>query len=246
MKFGGTSVGSAERMRVAAAIAAEQMARRPVVIVVSAMSKITDLLLDTLRHAEAGDRAGMEANLATLRERHIATCRELLPMERRADAESGIARLIAEFERIAGGMLLLGEMPPRSVDEAVAMGERLSALLIAECLNAEGTPAEAINAAEIVVTDAVFGNASPLMDPTRVKARASLTAAARERRYACRDRLQRGHCRWPAHYVGTRRIGFLGVDSFGRAGRRRAVDLDGCRWHYERRPAAGVKRRRAR
>jgi aspartate kinase len=174
MKFGGTSVGSAERMRVAAAIAAEQMARRPVVIVVSAMSKITDLLLDTLRHAEAGDRAGMEANLATLRERHIATCRELLPMERRADAESGIARLIAEFERIAGGMLLLGEMPPRSVDEAVAMGERLSALLIAECLNAEGTPAEAINAAEIVVTDAVFGNASPLMDPTRVKARARL------------------------------------------------------------------------
>jgi aspartokinase/homoserine dehydrogenase 1 len=181
MKFGGTSVGSAERMRVAAAIAAEQMARRPVVIVVSAMSKITDLLLDTLRHAEAGDRAGMEANLATLRERHIATCRDLLPVERQADAENGIARLMAEFERIAGGMLLLGEMPPRSVDEAVAMGERLSALLIAECLNAQGTPAEAINAAEIVVTDAVFGNASPLMDPTRAKARARLLPLIEDR-----------------------------------------------------------------
>src|SRR5579862_5749888 len=73
MKFGGTSVGSAERMRIAAAIAAEQMARRPVAIVVSAMSKITDLLLDTLRRAEAGDHMGLETNIVKLRERHIAT-----------------------------------------------------------------------------------------------------------------------------------------------------------------------------
>ena len=138
------------------------------------MSKITDLLLDTLRHAEAGDRAGLDSNIARLRERHLATCRELLPPERQAAAEAEIARLIAEFERIAGGMLMLSEMPPRSVDEAVAIGERLSALLIAAYLNANDTPAEAVNAAEIVVTDAVFGNASPLMEPTRAKARARL------------------------------------------------------------------------
>ncbi len=174
MKFGGTSVGSAERMRIAAAIAAEQMARRPVAIVVSAMSKITDLLLDTLRRAEAGDQIALKANVDQLRERHIATCRELLPPDRHAEAEGGIAHLIAEFERIAGGMLMLGEMPPRSVDEAVAIGERLSALLIAAYLNTQDAPAEAVNAAEIVVTDAVFGNASPLMEPTRHKARARL------------------------------------------------------------------------
>jgi aspartate kinase len=165
-------------MRVAAGIAAgtaaEREPRRPVVIVVSAMSKITDLLLDTLRRAEAGDQAGLAANLAKLRERHLATCHELLPPDRQQVAADGIAHLIAEFERIAGGMLMLNEMPPRSVDEAVAMGERLSALLIAEYLNAQGTPAEAVNAAEIVVTDTVFGNASPLMEPTRNKARARL------------------------------------------------------------------------
>ncbi len=174
MKFVGTSVGSAERMRIAAAISAEQKQHRPVVIVVSAMSKITDLLLDTMRHAEAGDAAGLEANIARLRERHVATCRELLPPERQEATEAGIARLIGEFERLAQGMLMLNEMPPRSVDEAVAAGERLSALLIAEHLNAQGTPAEAVNAAEIVVTDAFFGNASPLMEPTRVKAGARL------------------------------------------------------------------------
>jgi hypothetical protein len=51
------------------------------------------------------------------------------------------------------GMAMLNERPPRSVDEAVAAGERLSALLISEYLNAEGTPAEAVNAWEVVVTD---------------------------------------------------------------------------------------------
>jgi aspartokinase len=70
MKFGGTSVGSAERMRAAARLAARENQQRPVAVVVSAMSKITDLLLDTMRHAEAGDRAGMATNLAALRSRH--------------------------------------------------------------------------------------------------------------------------------------------------------------------------------
>src|SRR5271170_4183762 len=116
MKFGGTSVGSAERMRIAAGIAAGAGGepRRPVVMVVSAMSRITDLLFDTLRRAEAGNQAALKANIAALRERHLATCRDLLPPERQNEAAEGIAYLIAEFERIAGGMLMLSEMPPRS------------------------------------------------------------------------------------------------------------------------------------
>lgn len=174
MKFGGTSVGSAGRMRAAAALASRERRNRPVLVVVSAMSKITDLLLDTMRHAEAGDRAGIDANLSTLRSRHLEACRELLSEVRQGAAMAGLHGLIAEFERIVSGMVLLNERPPRSVDEAVAVGERLSALLVAECLNREGTPAAAVNAWDVVVTDAVFGNASPLMEPTRTKAREKL------------------------------------------------------------------------
>src|SRR4051812_41452718 len=174
MKFGGTSVGAAARMKVSARLAADERARRPVAIVVSAMSKITDLLLDTMRHAEGGDRAGIEKNLAALRGRHEGACRELLPELRQPEVLARIDGLLGEFERIVRGMAMLGERPPRSVDEAVAIGERLSALLIAEHLNAEGTPAVAVNAWELVVTDAVFGNASPLMEPTREKASARL------------------------------------------------------------------------
>jgi aspartate kinase len=174
MKFGGTSVGSAERIRAAAAITAEQQRRRPVAIVVSAMSKVTDLLLEALRRAEAGDRAGVESDIEKLRKRHVETCHELLPEAERATALEGIAGLLAEFERIASGICLLGEAPPRSRDEAVAIGERLSTLLLAAWLNSQGTPAEVVNAAQAIVTDAVFGNATPLMEPTREKARALL------------------------------------------------------------------------
>ncbi|HEY1221261.1 MAG TPA: aspartate kinase, partial [Bryobacteraceae bacterium] len=153
MKFGGTSVGSAERMRVAAGLAAAERARRPVVVVVSAMSKITDLLLGTMRHAEAGDRAGMDANMAALRARHQEACRELLPEPRCSSVLERVHELIAEFERIVGGMAMLNERPPRSVDEAVAVGERLSALLLSEYLMSRGVPSVAINAWEVVVTD---------------------------------------------------------------------------------------------
>src|ERR1035438_7001527 len=152
MKFGGTSMGSAERMKVAARLVAEEQKKRPVVVVVSAMSKITDLLLDTMRQAEAGNRAAVDASLAALRRRHEETCRELLPAEKQAAVEARIGELIGEFERIVNGMAMLGERPPRSVDEAVVTGEWLSATLMAEYLAGCGTPAEAVNAREVVVT----------------------------------------------------------------------------------------------
>ena len=174
MKFGGTSVGSAARMRVSAGLAAEEQKKRPVAIVVSAMSKVTDLLLDTMRHAEAGDRRGMESNLARLRERHEEACRELLPAPDQGAVLAQLHDVIDEFERIVNGMAMLGDRPPRSVDEAVVTGEWLSATLFSEYLSATGTPADAVNAREAVVTDAMFGNASPLMEPTGVKARARL------------------------------------------------------------------------
>src|SRR6476620_1374733 len=122
MKFGGTSMGSADRIRVAARLTAEQSAKRPVVVVVSAMSKVTDLLLDSLRKAEAGDQADLDANLEKLSARHRECCRELLPKERQQAAIDGVEGLIADFARIAQGVLMLGERPPRSVDEAVAVG----------------------------------------------------------------------------------------------------------------------------
>lgn len=174
MKFGGTSMGSADRIQVAASLCAGEKRKRPVVAVVSAMSKITDLLLNTLKHAEGGDREGMEANIATLAKRHYDACEELLPESTRPVVRTGIDELVGDFRRIANGVLMLGERPVRSVDEAVAIGERLSALLMASFLQSQNVPAMAVNAREVIVTDAVFGNATPLMGPTRERAAAVL------------------------------------------------------------------------
>jgi bifunctional aspartokinase / homoserine dehydrogenase 1 len=170
MKFGGTSMGSPERIRVAAGIIAGQQSRRAVVTVVSAMSKVTDLLLDSLRKAEAGDSADLEENLLLLRERHLEAMRELLPSSRHQAVSARVLEMIAEFHRIAQGILMLGERPPKSVDEAVAAGEKLSALLLAEYLECAGLPARAVSGSEVIVTDAVFGNATPLMSDTRHRA----------------------------------------------------------------------------
>jgi len=170
MKFGGTSMGSAERIKVAAGICTEQKRQRPVVAVVSAMSGVTDLLLNTLRHAEGGDESGIAANLERLTARHLEACKELLDAARCQSTSSGIHALIGDFQRITNGVRMLGERPPRSVDEAIAIGERMSALMMSEYLKASGVAAEAINGASVIVTDAVFGNATPIMPETRKKA----------------------------------------------------------------------------
>ncbi len=170
MKFGGTSMGSAERIKIAARLSLEQHARRPVAVVVSAMSKVTDLLLDSLRKAEAGDQADLDSNLKLLNTRHFECCRELLPANRQEAALAGVHALIGEFSRIAKGVMMLGERPPRSIDEAVAIGERLSAFLMREYLESQGVRARAISGSEVIATDAVFGNATPLMEQTRERA----------------------------------------------------------------------------
>ena len=170
MKFGGTSLGTAERIRASASLILKTREQRPVAVVVSAMSKVTDLLLDTMKHAEAGDRAGVAANLAQLAERHRSAAFDLLSDTARLEVGEQIDCLMADFERIVGGMLMLGDRPARSVDEALAIGERLSSVLMAAFLRGEGANAVALNGADVVVTDAVFGNASPVMEKTADRA----------------------------------------------------------------------------
>ena len=178
MKFGGTSMGSAERMQVAVELISAQSSKRPVLVVVSAMSKITDLLLDTLRRAEVGDQSGVASNLEVLSERHVSACRALFAGAETPEFErissAAIESLISEFRRIANGVLMLGERPPRSVDEALSIGERLSSAILANFLLSRNIKAHAVNAAEVVVTDAVFGNASPQSEPTRARCLARL------------------------------------------------------------------------
>lgn len=174
MKFGGTSVGSPERIGRVAELCAESAASRPTVVVVSAMSKITDLLLNTLARGEEGDEAGVESGIRTLEEKHIAAARELLPGDRQDAAIAQIETILKVYSRIARGMLMLRERPARAVDEAVTTGEQLSALLVPEFLQSRGVAATRVDAAGVIATDEEFGAASPLMAATTDRAKTVL------------------------------------------------------------------------
>lgn len=170
MKFGGTSVGSAEAISRAAQLVAAQASGRPVAVVVSAMSQVTNRLLAILDAGTEGDAENVASSLSSLRRKHLETCAELLPAGRRPAVCERIEAILDDFGRIARGMLLLQERPPRAADMAAPAGERLSALLLSEVLTAAGTPAKAVSGTEVIVTDAAFGGAAPFLDETAQRA----------------------------------------------------------------------------
>src|SRR5206468_4599376 len=146
----------------------------PQVVVVSAMSGVTDALLDCAARASRGDAAVRPA-ARTLRARHAEAVRALVPRGARLDELAGIIdATFAELEQLAGGLGSLREINPRTIDYLVARGERLSAQMFAAALEAAGCPAVYVDATEVVQTDGTFGNASPDLGGTQHHARRAL------------------------------------------------------------------------
>lgn len=174
MKFGGTSVGSPEAIARAVRLVAEQARIRPVAVVVSAMSQVTNLLLATLAAGERGNADAVEGNLERLRRTHIEACDKLLPEERAERVSKKIADILNGFARVARGMLLLRERPPRAADEAAPTGERISALLVSELLAAIGVSAKPVSGTDLIITDATFDGANPFLEETAAKASVQL------------------------------------------------------------------------
>ncbi len=172
MKFGGSSLAGAERIRDVAALVRRLAAERVAapVVVVSAMGGVTDRLFALARTALTG-RAGRDEALQTveeLRRRHKGALAALT--EDTGEAAGALDRYFDELRDIAIGVSLLGELSPRSLDAITAYGEKLSMVLVAAALRAIDTPAEAISGEDLVVTDAMFGHAAPDMDATARRA----------------------------------------------------------------------------
>ena len=175
MKFGGTSVGSAAAIEALAAITRDQLKQWDhVVVVVSAMSGVTDLLLKGASTAAAGDTATYSTIAAQLREKHGAALAELIGSEMSSDAHTQVARLIDEFELLCHSVNVLGEASPRAIDAISSLGERMSVQLVAATLRERGIPAVAIDAGELVITTPHFGSAVPLQPQTHERTRARL------------------------------------------------------------------------
>src|SRR5512146_333556 len=152
MKFGGTSVGSAERIRGVARLVKERIGRRPLVVT-SAMSKVTDQLIKGARQALKRDAEADEI-LLELRKRHEATINELFSdAPTRTRLVGHVQSILDELRTLYTGVYHLEELTPRSLDAIQAMGERMSCEIVAAALNAEGVRAEGMDARSILVTD---------------------------------------------------------------------------------------------
>ncbi len=172
-KFGGTSMGSAEIIKGASQIIIDSAGQgHQVLTVVSAMTGVTNQLLDSAHAAARGDAAIYLQATAALRDRHHEAARALVQNGQAQEALlAEIHRLIDGFQDLCRSVAILGELTPRGLDAIVSIGERLSARLMAAHLQDCGYAAVPIDATRLIVTGNTFQSAVPQMDKTTARVR---------------------------------------------------------------------------
>jgi aspartokinase/homoserine dehydrogenase 1 len=175
MKFGGTSVADASCIARAAQIVVQASRKASLIVVVSAMSGVTNRLVAAATRAEAGDREEGAKLAGELRNQHEPALNSLIQaQERRATIMSQLNEVLAEAQRLCEGTALLRELTPRSLDSISSLGERLAAPLVAGALTELGVQAAAIDATDLIVTDSHHGGAQPVRDLTRARSESRL------------------------------------------------------------------------
>ncbi|MGA3324726.1 MAG: aspartate kinase [Terriglobia bacterium] len=175
MKFGGTSVGDASCIEKVVEIVRAASPENDVVVVVSAMSGVTNQLIEAARYSEAGDHKSVAKTLEKLRQQHEAVTSVLIhSAAERTRIAHEMEELLQEGDRLCQGTILLRELTSRALDSISSLGERLSAPLVAAALMERGVASEAIEATKLIETDSYHGNAEPRMEPTRERCQARL------------------------------------------------------------------------
>jgi aspartate kinase len=168
MKFGGTSVGDADCIERVVEIIRSSFRESDLVVVVSAMSGVTNRLTEAATRSEAGDGETVTTIFDCLRKQHMAAAVSLIhSVEERNQICFQIEEILREGEHLCLGTILTRELTLRARDAITCLGERLSAPLVAAALACRGIEAEAIEATELVVTDSNHGAAEPQMEATR-------------------------------------------------------------------------------
>ncbi|RLC65556.1 MAG: aspartate kinase, partial [Chloroflexi bacterium] len=173
-KFGGTSVGDVRRFSEVADIViehrhqADSPAPAGIVVVVSAMSGVTNQLIAGARAAAEGKDAVYREIKAGLLRRHLEVVEGLLSRSpERLDVGGFVEDRLHELERLYRSIAVLGELTARGCDAVASFGEQLSISILSAVLRERGVRAQAVSATELLVTDDNFGAATPLMNRTR-------------------------------------------------------------------------------
>ena len=175
MKFGGTSLGTADAIRKSAEItkAARNDTANRVAVVASALHGVTDGLHEATTAASDGEERYLDV-IAELRDLHRRSA-EALGGEESAKAVALIDELLDGFIGFCDSVQVLGEAGPRALDYAMGLGEQMSVVLLAAYLRQIDVPAKAVNATDIIVTDDQFQDAAPELKATRRKVVENLT-----------------------------------------------------------------------
>jgi aspartate kinase len=175
-KFGGTSVADPDAVRRLIEIARAARARdgRGPVLVVSAMSRVTDALLTIAAEAGAAKTDSALGHVDQLRERHLVMARALADQRGVATLSTQINEHFDQLAAVVKALAVLREVSFRTLDVVAAMGELLSSRIIASALVNAGLPGEWVDARAAIVTDDAHTKACPLMRETRAALRASV------------------------------------------------------------------------
>lgn len=175
MKFGGTSVADRAAIeRLIAIVRAERQAEaqteggdaRGPVVVVSALSGVTDRLLGVAALAQSGDLEGARTSLRDLRARHITVSEVITDETLRQPVVDAINREFDELERIVSALAVLQEVSPRWLDTLAAAGEILSSQIVAAALTAHKLLGSWVDSRRAVVTDGEHTAAAPMFEET--------------------------------------------------------------------------------
>jgi aspartokinase/homoserine dehydrogenase 1 len=174
MKFGGTSVGDAQRFRQCADIIRDAARRDRVVVVVSAVAGVTDLIFKTLEAAKHGDSAVTEANVKKFEAVHYRLVVELLGPEA-GQVRDFVREICEQLHNSCQALLALrSDISGQTHDLLAALGEKISASVLAHYLQKIGSPSEFVRAEDVIITDNNFGNAAPDMEATAAACQAAL------------------------------------------------------------------------
>ena len=158
LKFGGSSVANAQNIKLVLDIVVNKAKEEKLIVVVSAFSKITDLLQLASQKAAAGDESFKEI-LADLETKHLDALKELIPVSEQSSLLSHIKRIINHLETLLDGCYLLGELSPRTSDTILSFGELLSSYIIAEVLKQKLKNSSYKDSRELIKTNNSFGKA---------------------------------------------------------------------------------------
>jgi aspartokinase/homoserine dehydrogenase 1 len=158
LKFGGTSVGSVESIQTLLNILQQEAAgKEKPVVVLSAMSGITNLLIAMAENAAKGNE--FTAQLAELERRHFDVVKSLLSVQLQNPAFTRLKIHFNHLEDLLQGVLTLRELTPKTRDQVVSYGERCSTLMISKIAAQYFPEALFVDASELIKTDSAFGQA---------------------------------------------------------------------------------------